>query len=558
MGRIYDEIRQNIEVLNEVNEQIKRKEVVSVYKIFDVIKAMRNINSLIDYVNNHIAGDDIERLNKGNLENFNLPNNFEELVNNWEMSLDNNDVNEIVEDIRDENDTPPFVPQLSNYNSNNYLHFFDEIKTSLINNVNTSHLGISLEGVQVLTVSLHQNVMDTFINKDFIIPNDGRFSGLTDFISNPFAQTFRNHKNELGLQEKENYNYFIEEGEYLFNQVNSNSSFKDPENDYEKHAKMVRFLQQIRTTLPNPQAKAQIIKSAITDYRTFKQNHNDAPSVGEFIYYAKNRLEASIFEQGIKINDDEDSLFIRNFLSDPIKTMEDNLRKENGDNIINNFNINETNRLANIIHNEKNNYDAINNGKPSIWAEFENDRRQRYERYVHESAPSFNPQNIKNDYKGNAFERLFRRTSKEWKDVVKFVENWKNEGPNKGNLAAAEKVAANYLRHKFPNVNPEDVTFEMAQRLNNTARERTLVCFAIMDAANKADYETWDNQLHLHEERQNEYRRLALLDNNENFQNQINNEIENLENAHNNNIIQKNENNDSLEEEINTNVIDNN
>ena len=557
MGRIYDEIRRNIEVLNEVNEQIKRKEVVNIYKIYDVIKALANINRLVDYVNVHIAGDDIGRLDKGNLENFNIPNNFEELVNNWEKNLGNDDVNEIVEDLRDENAAPPFVPQLSNYNSLAYLHFFDEIKTGLINSVKTSHLGISLEGVQVLTVSLHQNVLDTFINKDFIIPNDGRFSGITDFINNPFYQTFLNHKAELGLQEKEDYNYFIEEGENFFNNVNSNSSFKNPENDYEKHSKMVRYLQQIRSALPNPQAKARIIKRAITDYRAFAQEHNDAPSIGEFIYYAKNRLEESIFEQGIKINDDENSLFLRDFLSDPIKAMEDDLRKENGDNIINNNNINETNRLANKIHNEKNNYDRLNEGKPSKWVEFENDRRQRYENYVHESIPSLNPQNIKNDYKGNAFERLFRRTSKEWKDVVKFVENWKNEGPNKGNLAAAEKVAANYLRHKFPNVNPEDVTYEMAQRLNNTARERTLVCFAIMDAANKADYETWDNQLHLHEERQNEYRRLALLDNNENFQNQINNEIENLNNVHNNNIIQNNDNN-SLEEEINTNIIDNN
>ena len=75
-----------------------------------------------------------------------------------------------------------------------------------------------------------------------------------------------------------------------------------------------------------------------------------------------------------------------------------------------------------------------------------------------------------------------------------------------------------------------------------------------MDAANRADYETWNVQYQNHLERQNEYRRLALLDNNENFQNQINNEINNLNNA-NNNIIQPD---DSIEEINTNNIIENN
>lgn len=559
MGRIYNEIRRNIEVLNEVNEQIKRKEIVSVYKIYDTIKALHNINHLVQYCNLHARGVlDVERLDKGKIENFNLPDNFEALVNKWEDNLNENDVNDILDDLREGNDTPPFVPELSNYNSDNYLYFFEEITNGLITNSATTPLGISLEGIQVLTVSLHQNVLDTFINKDFVIPNDGRYSSLTAFIDNPFTQTYRNHRNELGIKDKEEYNYFVEEGENFFNEINSRSSFKNPESDYEKHSKMVRFLQRIRTAEHNPHEKALAIKNAISDYKRVRDNDKNAPSLGEFMYYAKNRLESSIFEQGIKLNDDKDSLFLRSFLTDPIKAMEDDIRKENdntniNDNV-NNNDINSANRYANMIHNEKNNYDRINAGKPDKWAEFENDRRQKYDRYVHELAPSLNPQTIKSSYRGGWFERIFRRTSNEWKDVVKFVENWKNEGPNKGNLIMAENIAAKYLRHKFPNVNPEDVTYEMAQQLNGTARERTLACFAIMDAANRADYETWNVQYQNHLERQNEYRRLALLDNNENFQNQINNEIDNLNNA-NNNIIQ---NDDSIEEINTNNIIENN
>lgn len=68
MGRIYNEIRRNIEVLNEVNEQIKRKEIVNVYKIYDTIKALHNINHLVQYCNLHASGVlDVERLEKGTI-----------------------------------------------------------------------------------------------------------------------------------------------------------------------------------------------------------------------------------------------------------------------------------------------------------------------------------------------------------------------------------------------------------------------------------------------------------------------------------------------------------
>ena len=60
MGRIYDQLKQNIDFLNEVDRRLRNLEYLNMHEIWEVQKAILNIKYVIDCADSSIEGAVIE------------------------------------------------------------------------------------------------------------------------------------------------------------------------------------------------------------------------------------------------------------------------------------------------------------------------------------------------------------------------------------------------------------------------------------------------------------------------------------------------------------------
>ena len=95
-----------------------------------------------------------------------------------------------------------------------------------------------------------------------------------------------------------------------------------------------------------------------------------------------------------------------------------------------------------------------------------------------------------NRNKAGFFDRLFRRTSRQYKDFEREFKAYQ-EGPREENSynsngpsrASVERTAKAYLRHKIPGWNGEGLpTMEQINALSGKSKNRAMFCFNVLDA----------------------------------------------------------------------------
>jgi hypothetical protein len=99
--------------------------------------------------------------------------------------------------------------------------------------------------------------------------------------------------------------------------------------------------------------------------------------------------------------------------------------------------------------------------------------------------------------KGGFFERLFRRTSNEYKNFKVAFKNFNDkDNPNYGNREILKASAMAYLKHKFPNLDEnEPIDYKLTENLTGTSLIRTSLCISVLDKLQYQDkMDTLENQ----------------------------------------------------------------
>ena len=318
---------------------------------------------------------------------------------------------------------------------------------------------------------------------------------------------------------------FIKEHTKDFEDVIHAKGIRRPLDDFNANYVTAEALSNIRKAEPNPNSLGIGLKKSISTFVNLAKERKDKTSLGEFISKARDRVETIVFDHALSLGDDPDSKFIKDFLTDPISTLE------------NEEEFNKSN-LGTLIHNERVNYDKAMEGKINLFANIQIARQNRFESLFARANPNLNPERFKAEYKGGTFERLLGRTSKEWNDLSDYIDSWKNINADR-DLNHAEVLAQNYLRHKFPNVEPKDVTENMVRGLSGAGRERGLFCLSLVQSKLQAEEEIKQN---IYDNAKQKYETLEKrLNRGKSFADELNKDINDNEISNDNdNIIDNN------------------
>lgn len=538
MGRIYQHIRQNIEKLKQIDEAIKNKQLVSMDDVFETSIALKKIQYVIVYYEQQdpYFFAELGRFPGGDMENFNLPDNFEDIVNGWEENLDEAKINEAIRHLDLQDKDEPYIPELADYNPNEYFGYVHDTFKDICEISAIGRFGISREGVASLAVSAREEFVKVCYEQDFAFdPRDKKTEPIQDFVYNPIESVIQENRDQLLLTGQMDDDFIKAQSKYFYDLMKS-KGIKKPLDDFNDNYIIAASLAKIRQADYKVDALADALKDSITTYVDLANKNKSYrnPSLGDFISRARDRMESTLLDHVISLKDDPNSQFIRNFLSDPITTLENQFANDP-----NNRN------LSTLIHNERDNYIQANQGKHNVFGALEASRQSRFESLFNSRNEKFNPETFKKDYQGSRFERFLGRTSREWTELSNYVDSWKNI-ENQRDLNHAADLAENYLRHKFPNVDPKNVTEEMVNSLYGAGRERGLFCLDLVQSKAQANYEVdkviYDNA------KQNFDALETRLHRGKNFNDQLANDIDD-------NVISNNKIDDSVIE--NNNLIKN-
>ena len=545
MGRIYENLRRDIEKLRQVDQAIKNKQLINMDDIFAVSVAMQKIQYVLVYAEHEnpdlfFSG---QRLDFGDMENFNLPNDFEEMVNGFEEGLGEERTNEALRHLGLQDQLEPYVPELTKYNPRAYYEYVRDTIDDIANINVHQPFGISHAGVAYMALSAREDFVKTIVAQDFAYePENSENKGLYDFLRDPIRVVIRDHGE--GLDDRGD---FIEDQNYLYEDVIQNSEHPEPADEVENLYSVSKALAPIHKAKWTAKGLDDAIKTSITGY--MKNRHKQDPSVGEFISKVRDRIEASLLDHAVILGDDANSDFIKRFMKDPIAAMEKHYNDKAADKRIGPSP--EDRARASRIRDERQNYEQARVGKVDRYAQMLESRKHRFEEAFNQTYPNFDPARFKSEYSGSTFERFLGRTSKEWTALSDYVDSWKNVGQER-DLDKATDLAEKYLRHKFPKTEPKDVTEDMIASLHGAGRERSRFCLNLIHGQAYAEQE--ENQA-IYEAANRRFDELeARLHRGANFQEALGNQIDNendIEAHANNNIINNNiiENNNDLEDD---------
>ena len=545
MGRIYENLRRDIEKLRQVDEAIKNKQLINMDDIFAVSIALQKIQYVLVYTQHENSNlFDGQRLEFGDLENFNLPNDFEEMVNEFEDGLGEERTNEALRHLGLQDQIEPYVPEITKHNPRAYYEYVRETLDN-IGDINMRQpFGISYAGLAFMAVSAREDFVKTTLEQDFAYDvYDKNNDGIYRFLNDPIREMINVHGDGLDSRSE-----FITDQRYLYEDTLQNSEHPDPIGDVDHLYRVADALAPIHKAKWNPKGLGEAIKKSVTNY--MKDRHKNDPSVGEFLSKVRDRIEASLFDHAVILGEDANSEFIKHFMKDPIAAMEKHYNDLDADKRLGPSPQDRARALR--IRDEKQNYDQARVGKVDRYAQMLESRKHRFEEVFNQSNPNFDPAHFKSNYAGSTFERFLGRTSKEWTDLSNYVDNWKNVGQEK-DLDKAADLARKYLRHKFPKTDPKDVTEDMIANLRGAGRVRSMFCLSLIQGQayaeqeeNQAIYEAANRRF---DELENRLHRGANFQ--EELGNQINNDNVIEEHANNNNVINLDavENNNDLESE---------
>lgn len=545
MGRIYDHIRRDIEKLKQIDEAIKNKELISMDEIFEASIALKKIEYVYTYYENEFPKslDEVGRFPNGELENFNIPENFEDIVDTWEDELGNDKVNQAIRHLDLQDKAEPYIPELADYNPTEYYNYVKGTLDDICSISSRGRFGISREGVVSLAISAHEEFVKVCKEQDFTFdPYDRKTEKIQDFIYNPIEPVIEDNVYGLVLDDGVSHTTFIKEHTKEFDDLMKSKGIRKPLDDFNSNYVASTALGKIRQSEWNAEALSNALKDSVATFVELANGRAGkrypTPSLGEFISMARERMESTLLDRVVPLGDDPSSKFLKDFLKDPITTLENSFN--NDPNL-------DRHKLANLVRNERDNYNEANQGKADIFATLDAARKSRFESLFNNRNMNFDPATFKQNHQGSTFERFLGRTSREWTELSDYVDSWKNiENPRDFNRA--ENLAQNYLRHKFPNVDPKNVTKEMVQGLRGAGRERGLFCLSLVQSKIQAEeeinqtiFDTAKEKFDALEVRLHRGKSFSDMLNNDINDNEISNNINKEDNAKNNNIIKDND-----------------
>ena len=547
MGKIYESIRKDIEKLRKIDQAIQNHEIVSMDDVYDVSVALQKINYVIDYTQQQepslLSGTIY--LPSGSMSHFNLPENFEDMVDEWEAYLGEERADHALNSLRIFTENERLIPEITPHDPMAYYNYVRGTLASIAQNSQSKHFGISRDGVVVMTMSAHQNFVQTALDQDYAFdPKNPETEEIHEFLRKPVTQIAKAHSDDLVFVEATDRRDFIENSEDIVNEMLERGGHPNALEEIENHYPIARGLVPIRRAHWDAASLSAAIRESVDNYKKqLFSGKNNIPSLGAFLSDARDCVESSVFDHAMVLGDDANSTFIKNFLKDPVDAMEKDFlaKAENEKGPNSGFH----RRNANDIANERNNYNQARVGKTNRYLESIENRKRRTEEHLRELGVNLDPAHFKVQYQGSAFERFLGKTSQEWTDLSDHIDSWKNAGADRDYDKAAD-LAVKYLRHKFPNVEPKDITADMCHRLRGAGRERGLFCLALLESKGMADeaesQAIYDQANSRFTQLENRARRQ------EDFQQNLANDIEN------DNLIQQPEHN--ANEIVHENVID--
>lgn len=503
MGRIYENIRKDIEKLKQIDEAIKNKEPISMDDIFETSIALKKLEYVYIYTENEHPElfEGVGRFFGEEMENFNLPENFENFVDEWENTLGEDKVNIAIRHLDLQDKAQPYIPELAEYNPNEYFNYVKDTLDDICSVSSRGRFGISREGVVSLSISAHQEFVKTCKEQDFAFdPRSQNNEEILDFVYNPIETVVTRNRKQLLLDDGRIHEPFIKEHTKEFEQLMQSKGIRRPLDDFSANYVTAEALSNIRKAKANPNSLGTALKESVSTFVKLAKERNDKTTLGEFVSKARDRIESIVFDRLVSLGEDPDSKFIKDFLTDPISTLENSFSNEEDLS---------KRQIANLIHNERDNYVRARGDKADLYANMQVARQSRFESLFYDSNPNLNPDRFKVEYQGSAFERFLNRTSPQWTELSDYIDSWKNIEAQR-DLNHAEELAQNYLRHKFPDVEPKDVTEDMVRGLRGAGRERGLFCLSLVQAkleaeaeinqtiyeAAKQNFDTLDKRLH--------------------------------------------------------------
>ena len=539
MGKLYEQIRKDIEKLRQIDEAIKNKQLVSMDEVFETSLALQKINYVITYAQQtlEIPPEELGRFPLGQLDHFNLPEDFEEMVDRWEDSLGEQQVDHAVNHLQLQDKAEPYVPEITPHDPKGYAEYVDRTVNSIYAVSLKGHFGISRDGLTLMTASAQQELVKNVFAQDYAFDSrDRENQAILDFIYNPLEEMVNRNEESLGLNGHNDIKEFLRLQKGLYTELMSHSEHPRAFDEVNDYFPVAKALEPIHKSKWNAKDLSEALENSVRDYvRDYKGKRGEM-NIGSFVSLARDRIESTLLDHAIALGDDQDSKFLKDFVADPMPTLERRFRdhaatQQDADNSLDG-------RCASRMHEEVANYNQANAGKVSRFVQIEAGKKRFAEDFFNEHNLNFDPARFKTRFQGSAFERFLGRTSKEWNDLADHIDSWKNENTPR-DYDKATDLAEKYLRHKFPNVDPKDVTPEMCQGLRGAGKDRGLFALTLVQgkqlAEENANQEIYDAANRRFDQLESRLHRGM------NFQDNLASDIENDNEIANDNVIENND-----------------
>ena len=489
MGRLYELIRKDIEKLHSIDEAIRNNQTVSMDEVFNVAIALEKIQYVIVYSESErpdlFEGEG--RFPLGDMEHFNLPENFENVVNVWEEGLTEEQINHAVAHLEKQTEAEAYVPEITPHNAREYYDYVRGTVDRIASVSQRGHFGISRDGVVAMAVSAQQDLVKNVFAQDYAFdPNIHDNQEVLEFIDNPIEETVNSNASNLEINGTQETNEFLQSHKKYYQDVLARSDHPRPFNEVGDYAPVANALAPIHQAKWNPKDLSAAIENSVRTYAENYKGKRNEMNIGSFVSLVRDRIESTVFDHAMILGNDPDSKFLKDFLQNPISTLEKRYRDRANEDI--QKQVGNNNLVAERIHGEVEHYNQARVGKVDRFAQIEVSKKSRFDSYFAEQNPNFNPATFKHTYQGSAFERFLGRTSKEWTDLADHIDSWNNVGTER-DFDKATDLAGKYLRHKFPNLDPKDVTPEMCRGLRGAGKERGLFCLSLVQGKAMAEDE---------------------------------------------------------------------
>ena len=522
MGRIYEQLKQNIDFLNEVDRRLRNDEFLNMHEIWEVQKAVLNIKYVIDYTETNLQDAvDEGRLEARDNRSFNIPEDFELMVNQWEDQFDEEQIDHVIEHLRANQRVPSYSPEINEPDPIRYFQYVTGTLDHIVPTVGGGHFGPTAEAFKRLTASARQDYINTTLEQNFVMEGNGRITrDVYPWLTSPHER----YMGDVGVDDPMEY---VRRAQIEIDHYEREQDIEPYQERFKHNLPLARAVAKVENANNDAHALADAIKDQIKKNLIGGRNRHEA-TLGEILSKTRAKLEDKVLFGELDLSDEnEDCQFLREYLADPVEGMAKFFERQAASQ--GQFRAADSRQDARKMRAERNNYDQANRDVANGWEVFQNNRRDAFEMYIREDFPDFDPTQLANEYKGGFVERYFlRSTSQEWKDVESAFASWDRNGPEKGNLAKVSYPAMAYLRHKFPHTKVEDITLDMARSLRGAGARRALFCLSVVDAAGRAQQDAIEGQREANDAKIREFEKRAGIVHEEPVNNNIiNNDIQN-------------------------------